>query len=131
MCNSEFLARMDADDIMHPERLERQIKYLTLYPNTDVVGSSAIIIDTQNDPVNHRSATAASNALDAARSGSFIHPTILARASWFKNNPYSEDILRAEDYDLWLRTADYSIFRNISEPLLYYREIGISHKINT
>lgn len=37
-CNAPFIARMDADDLAHPERLEKQIAYLEAHPHIAVVG---------------------------------------------------------------------------------------------
>lgn len=45
MCQAEFTARIDADDIMKPERLEVQMNFLMDHPEYSVVGSNADIID--------------------------------------------------------------------------------------
>ncbi|HEY45351.1 MAG TPA: glycosyltransferase family 2 protein, partial [Anaerolineae bacterium] len=37
-CNAPFIARMDADDCAHPERLEKQIAFLEAHPHVAVVG---------------------------------------------------------------------------------------------
>ena len=42
---SEFIARMDADDLMHPNRLRRQIELFRGQPGLDVVGTAAFTID--------------------------------------------------------------------------------------
>lgn len=38
-CEGEFVARMDADDVSHPERLERQVAFLVDHPKSAAVGS--------------------------------------------------------------------------------------------
>lgn len=45
---------MDADDIMFPDRLEKQLAFLENNPNCDVVGSSIIVINDDNDIIGFR-----------------------------------------------------------------------------
>ncbi len=45
MTETTFLARMDADDIMHPQRIEKQINILKNNPEIDVLGTNAYSID--------------------------------------------------------------------------------------
>src|SRR5690242_8874277 len=45
LATCDRLARMDADDIMHPERLERQSAHLDANPEVDVLGSAAYVLD--------------------------------------------------------------------------------------
>ena len=54
-----------------------------------------------------------------------IHPSIMGRTKWFLKNQYAEDLPRLQDLDLWLRTSSHSAFYNLSEPLLFYRNIGV------
>ena len=56
---------------------------------------------------------------------SFIHPTIMGRIEWFKQNLYEEWALRGEDFELWTRTSSMSTFYAIGKPLLFYREFGV------
>jgi hypothetical protein len=49
---------------------------------------------------------------------------VAAPLEWFRNNPYSEQVIyhRAEDAELWCRTTNRSKFVVLREPLLFYRE---------
>ena len=47
LASGQFIARMDADDLMHPERIERQGKHLLAYPEADAVTTGAILIDRE------------------------------------------------------------------------------------
>src|SRR5690606_22420882 len=49
--SGEYIARMDADDVMHPERLEKQVKFLLSHPSCDVVGTGVFFIDKNGTPV--------------------------------------------------------------------------------
>lgn len=116
MANGEYYARMDADDIMCIERIAEQVQFLNEYPDVDVVGSSAMIIDSKNQIVGSSDMSGTQD--------SFIHPSIMGRTKWFRINPYAEWCRRCQDRELWLRTSGNSNFYNIQKPLLYYREAG-------
>lgn len=111
-----YYARMDDDDIMSINRLEVQEKYLEEHKDVDVVGSSAMLIDSKNNIVG-------SHDMSTITTG-FIHPSIMGKTEWFRQNPYAEWCRRCQDRELWLRTAAKSCFVNLKRPLLFYREAG-------
>src|SRR5690554_372042 len=49
LSTTKYLARMDADDIMHPERIEKQLEILQKNPDIDVLGTNAYSIDDENN----------------------------------------------------------------------------------
>lgn len=115
-----YIARMDADDIMHPKRLEKQIQVLQQHPNIDVLGTNAYTIDENNLVLGRRFAE--TQGLQEVEH--FIHPTIMGKRQWFLDNPYDEEAIRIEDAELWFRTKSKSNFMITNEPLLFYREFG-------
>lgn len=121
LTETKYLARMDADDIMHPQRLEKQLRILNDNPNIDVLGANAYSIDNDNNVVGQRMDFSDDELVPVT---TFIHPSIIAKTEWFANNLYDVSALRIEDSELWLRTGDKYIFMATSEPLLFYREIG-------
>lgn len=121
LTETKYLARMDADDIMHPERIKKQLEILKNNPDIDVLGTNAYSIDEKNDVVGQRM-EASNDSLVSVKT--FIHPSIVAKTEWFSKNPYDVLALRVEDSELWLRTCDQYTFKSTSEPLLFYREIG-------
>jgi len=118
----ELIARMDADDLMRPDRLALQV---AMFENSlvDVVGSYAQCIDETGRLTQLRKAVGfSSSALSLSiRNNFLIHPTVMARKSFFVDNPYNDQLNRAEDYDLWLRTYNRYNFSIIPEALLFYR----------
>ena len=118
----QYVARMDADDIMHPDRLAKQVRYLDQNPSVDVVGSWAYEIDGQGIPYGLRTTELKPDAAAVLESGLFIHPTVTGKRDWFINNPYNPEFIRCEDRELWVRTFELSKFDIIREPLLFYRE---------
>lgn len=122
IANTKYLARMDADDIMHPERIEKQIQYLENNSSVDIIGSNAFIID-ETGTVNGLRYQIDQDC-ESFDVRSFIHPSITGKTVWFKENPYDNFAIRIEDAELWYRTKKYSSFKCLSIPLLYYREFG-------
>ncbi|KND19543.1 hypothetical protein AFK20_10745 [Enhydrobacter aerosaccus] len=120
LSNGEYIARMDADDIMHPKRLETQLQILKDNPSIDVLGTNAYVIDENNLVFGMRYRENSG----MTKVEHFIHPTIMAKKQWFVDNPYDEKAIRIEDAELWYRTKLISNFMMTNEPLLFYREFG-------
>ena len=117
--NGEFIARMDADDIMHPERLATQLTILENNPDIDVLGTNAYTIDANNNITGVRQVI--SDEVVAVEG--FIHPSVMAKTSWYKKNKYDEAATRSQDSLLWKLTAASSNFKATRQPLMFYREI--------
>ena len=50
----EFIARMDADDIAHPQKIELQVKYMKAHPEVIVLGTQADVINAENEIVGRK-----------------------------------------------------------------------------
>jgi glycosyltransferase involved in cell wall biosynthesis len=127
LAKGQYLARMDADDIMHPDRLEEQVLRLDQCPKVDVVGSAIYSIDdsyvVQGVRGNHPQQTTPRSTL---AHGVMVHVTAIARRQWFAQHPYNESLRRSQDRDLWCRTCFDSNFSVIPNPLMFVREtIGV------
>ena len=126
LAKGKYYARMDADDIMHPDRLQKQVDYMEEHANVDVLGTGCYIIDLNNKITGERSASNDNWSVNSLAKGSgFVHPSVIGKTSWFVINQYDEDWTRAEDYYLWVSTVSKSVFHNLDESLLFYREVGI------
>jgi glycosyltransferase involved in cell wall biosynthesis len=125
LSETEFLFRMDADDIMHPERISATLAVLRNSPPETVAGTCAYVIGPENEIVGLRRPRLGRGHPFTARH-SFIHPTVASRTAWFRANPYSGNfnLHRAQDAELWVRTRQTSRFVNLERPLLYYRDSG-------
>jgi len=125
LARGKFFVRMDADDVMRPNRIQTQVDFLRGAESNTVVGSACYSIDEHSTVVGWRRAPKQQRKGFAARH-SFVHPTVCARTEWFRSNKYSESIVfhRSEDAELWCRTSDSTRFVVLPEPLLFYRELG-------
>jgi glycosyltransferase involved in cell wall biosynthesis len=128
LATGKYYARMDADDIMHPNRLEKQVYYLQEHQEIDLVGSGLISIDNNNRILGLRKGITKEcyNLKDIIAGAWCAHPTIMGKTSWFKQHTYDVLLERAQDYDLWIRTIETSRFSKLPEPYLYYREASTS-----
>lgn len=54
MAKGDFFIRMDGDDIMFPNRVEEQVRFLYSHPNVDVVGSSIVVVDDETKIIGFR-----------------------------------------------------------------------------
>ena len=121
--NSDYIARMDADDICFPERLMTQMNFMRANPDIDVLGAGARYFDGKTTRIVTMPETNESIQAYIHKSSPFIHPSVIYKKSFIeKLNGYDENSLRAEDYDLWYRGLRDSIYHNLSEPLLDYNE---------
>lgn len=120
LAETRLLARMDADDIMMPRRLAVQIQHMQGEAN--VVGSRAVAIDARNRVLGVlEEPCLPQTPAGFLKSHALTHPTVMGETSWFKRNPYRTDLKRAEDKELWLRTAGATKFRKTSDTVLFYR----------
>lgn len=123
MARGTYLARMDADDVMHPERIERQLALLRTDPTVDLVDTATFTVDDDLTPLGIRGDRPLDPRPEAVlRDGLLIHPTVMGRVEWFRRHPYDPIFVRAEDRELWMRTCATTSFARLCQPLFFYRE---------
>jgi len=122
LTKTKYLAKMDADDIMHPNRIARQVEILETHSEIDVLGTNAYIINDDNKVIGMRYPIDSEERLEQVKD--FMQPTIMAKTEWFLTNPYDIEAIRLEDAELWYRTHSKYHFVRLNEPLLFYREVG-------
>ncbi len=120
----EYVARMDADDLMHPARLERQLGFLQAHPEVDAVGTGLISFGEETGPISARQPPTEHAVITAnpLRGVLLAHATVVGRTGWWRNNRYDEASRGCEDFELWLSCYRQSRFVNLSELLYFYRE---------
>jgi glycosyltransferase involved in cell wall biosynthesis len=125
LASGELFARMDADDVAYPARLERQVGLLAANPEVDLVGCSMLVFGEGGVPRGKRPAPPSHDEIIARPRASFFplfHPTWIGRTEWFRRYRYRPPARRCEDQDLLLRAHRRSRLANLPEILLGYRE---------
>ncbi len=120
LAKGDYIARMDADDISLPHRLERQHTYMNSNPNVDICGSYMIGFGDRESiikyPLTHQEII-----VRFLFNNSMAHPTIFAKSRFYQEMKYEEIYKDAEDYALWVKACQKFKFANIDEVLLKYR----------
>lgn len=112
-----LLARLDADDVALPERLERQVAFLDRNPAVAVVGGGVIVIDENGSELERDGGP---ERVDLSRGNSLSHPTVTMRAEALRQvGGYR--LYPAEDFDLWLRIEEHHQLAALPEPVVKHR----------
>ncbi len=129
LCEGDYIARMDSDDISLPDRIRTQVEYMESHPDICMIGTNIQVFS--DDDIIGRSNK--KSRLDDQKiceirllfeNTGYAHPTFMLRKSFLEehNIRYREDIPRAQDYAL---TTDCILAGGkrylIEEPLLKYR----------
>lgn len=119
-----YIARIDADDLMTPDRLKKQVLYMEAHPEVAVCGGWQQYFGLSTF------LHAPPPSADQCRANllfrcDLCHSTVMMRKSTLLDNGlYYEGCFAAEDYELWTRVLDFGQIVNLPEVLGYYRENG-------
>lgn len=118
----EYIARQDADDRSHQERLMRQVEFLDQFPDVAGVGTSAVLVSEDGNRLERRHVLKKVKMEDMEGGNPFIHGSMLLRKSAVEEvGGYDESLQYTEDYDLWVRLMNEYELWNIDEPLYELR----------
>jgi len=119
----EHIARMDADDISLPRRLEKQIRFMEDKPEVGVSGTWIRLFGDQPRVVDRCPVGASVVKAYLLFDNPMSHPSVIMRHEVMKkfNLHYDPAFSRTEDYDLWSRASQYFSMDNLPEPLVKFR----------
>jgi glycosyltransferase involved in cell wall biosynthesis len=130
---SDYVARMDADDVSAPDRLSRQLRYMRDHPEIGICGSwyrafnGEATLGEARLPEDHASLVAM-----MLFGSPFAHGSVMMRRDVLNafQLRYAPHAVHAEDYDLWERASAVTRLANVPEMLYAYRVHGeqISHR---
>lgn len=121
----QLVARMDADDVAHPDRLALQVQAFAASPELVALGTGWDCIDAQGHFLRRCiPAIGHDNVMrEQLWKTAILHPSVMMRKeAVISVGGYRRKCLHAEDYDLWFRLSEVGKLDNLKEPLLLYRQ---------
>lgn len=123
-----YIARIDADDVWMPNKLETQIDFLRQHPEISLLGSSATCINQNGHSIyckgfNHGKEMRHEEIVNKLlRYNVFCHSSVIFKRDVFeKAGKYDESFFSSMDYDLWIRIAKQHQTFILSNKLIQYR----------
>jgi len=129
LARAPLVARIDADDVASPDRLEKQVAFMTENPHIAVVGTAYDVIDADGNVIDHVDLPISDRLIrqQLYYGNPLCHPSVMFRREVANDVGGYLGGLYAEDYDLWVRLAQmpHVEFANLPETCLGYRNAGV------
>ncbi len=128
---STYIARMDADDVSHPDRLAKQVAYMEAHPEIGVLGTRTAFATTVEKSSGMRLFVDWQNAILTPHEhyvkrfvdAPLAHPTVLFRRELIEQHGTYNTGPLPEDHELWLRWMDAGVrFAKLPEELLTWND---------
>lgn len=126
IAHSEFIARMDSDDISKPDRFQKQVQFMNANSNLGISGTHMEIIDNKGKVIKEHLKKIGDETIKVSLffgHTSFAHPSIIMRSRMMDmyHLRYDTAFQYAEDYDLYCRCSSFMTMDNYPECLVQYR----------
>ena len=137
LASGKYFARMDADDLAFPDRLEKQVTFLEENLDIDLVASRVLCFSQKTNEVMGYLPFLGCHEEISRRAFSGIHmphPSWMGRREWFLSHRYLiPEVVRAEDQELLLRALPSSRYAALPETLLAYsyNKLSLKRLFNT
>jgi len=123
-CRTPYLARMDADDIAHPQRLELQLAFLEEHPEVGLLGAQTACMGDKSVGSSIHLPCSHAEIWNALNNGfhAMAHPTLMMRTELIHQiGGYWSHRLADDDVDVMLRMGEITKLANHERTLLQYR----------
>jgi len=123
LAQGKYIARMDADDISLPERLEKQVQFMETHPEVGLCGSFVRTVGLAKNYDVHYACSHDEIKFNLFFDTHFPHPAAFIRKSVLSENNLKFDFgfIHAEDFELWNRMAQHTRLAILPEILVHKR----------
>lgn len=124
LAKGRYVARMDADDVMKPDRLLIQYNYMESHPEVDLLGGGMEFFGARKGKYVPAVRDTPITIAQMLESNLIAHPTVMVRREALAKVPelYEEKYIYAEDYKLWLAMLERGLtLDNLPDMLVKYR----------
>lgn len=121
---SDYMAFCDADDIMLPDRLEKQFNFMEQHPDIDICGSFVKLINEKGDVIGKYTFPTRHEEIAVAM---FLRCAFQQSTAFIRCHSFRQSELRykenhyAEDFDLWANAVKKLKFHILPQFLMYYK----------
>ena len=108
LARGEYIARMDADDVSLAERLEKQVSYLETRPEIGVLGTWVKYIDGYGRSIKEMHPPMGPDLIKWSLlfGNRLVHSSVMIQSAILEQvGTYSNEMIVAQDYDLWVRVS--------------------------
>jgi len=125
LARAAHIARFDADDVCHSNRLKIQYEFITTFPEYSIIGSTADYIDADGHFMfTHHLAGHLNEEIQQLKYSvcPFIHSSVMYKKDLVVNyGGYNEHAYTYEDHFLWANILAHEKACNLSQPLIKVR----------
>jgi len=123
LSRGEYIARMDHDDISCLERLETQVSFMDRHPEIGVCGAWADLINNEGEKIGKATYPLYHDQMETFLlfNSPLCHPSVILRKEVLIANNLKYNLIKTEDFDLWIRLVKVTKFANIPKTLIKYR----------
>ncbi|KHD38314.1 glycosyl transferase [Clostridium acetobutylicum] len=130
LAKGEYIARMDADDISAPKRIEKQLSFLKSHRDIDILGTQVKVVGNISNDIKEKNEKKLNIEFDIYDDNRekilnywycLAHPSVMFRKDILRELKGYNDF-KSEDLDLWLRAIEsgFKIYK-LKEELIYFR----------
>jgi len=124
LARGKYIARHDADDVALPERLAKQVAYLDSHDQVGLLGTAYYRLNSQwQHSLRQPPLIDTEIRWRLLFDNIWPHPTMMFRRQLFgRHEPFYQNYLHAEDYELWVRLLPRTRAATLAEPLVVVRD---------
>ena len=130
LAEGKYLAYIDADDMMHKDKIKVQVEFLELHPDIRMVSCGCVTFNEKNEPLRTRGLSnfESANIMRYGQALPLLLPTTMIRLAHAKVFSYNHYLDVGEDYDYFARYCEGHKYASIGMAYYYYQTGNVTAK---